>query len=543
MESCNNLIQQAENVEAFLNIFEQLKEIKTIHSELRAISILLISTEKNNLEYKKIRANVLDASAEFKILNTNIEELIANTSEEILDQIYLSRPDLEQYLKAIDSKLSTKLSYDTEKVIERIVNDNFKGWEVVFKQSFYGTTPESSIPRTYYQFVQSENRKQDLIKVLDDNKTYLSATLNNVIGYKSTLYDLKGWEDCRYEALLDNKVLSFTVDNMWNQISEEIELQNTVLNMKESMTHNKNSDWITAISPISSDLKLENINIDLNQAKEHLMKAFEPFDKDLSQFVQTLFNKNWIEAAYSNEKVDDAFCVFLAVSKEPRIYMNYKNTLEDLIILSHEVGHAYHYYKMKDLTVYEQITSVSFDESIALFTEHIMMNYLVDLFNEVEVKRYILERKLQFSSVFLIDIHVRYLFELGLYKSRKHGNLSSDDMNGIMDRAQKKVIPHLKHTFSEYWMIKPHLYNWNASFYNFPYTLGYLISVELVRNLSSQHPLSLSELLEKSGESSFEKLVFDTFNLNLSDPRCWKSTLEAIHSELKQIDHDIRVLG
>ena len=83
----------------------------------------------------------------------------------------------------------------------------------------------------------------------------------------------------------------------------------------------------------------------------------------------------------------------------------------------------------------------------------------------------VLEAQIQGAAQVVVDIYSRYLFEKEVFERRAEAELSADDFNEIMERAQKAAYGDgLDERYLQkfMWTWKPHYYSSGLSFYNFP---------------------------------------------------------------------------
>jgi oligoendopeptidase F len=542
-------LEHANSYNLTVKLIDEVQETKSLHSELRSISILLVSQDKSNNNHQQFRMNVLSMSSKFHKMMNRFDEFVSKLPLELMNEIKGSHPHILHYLLNRKNHLTSKLSYDIEQQIENVSTNSYKAWEAIFNNAYHSPKNEQTIHGLYSALTKFNNeeekqeRRNSLDQILKDRAPQLSITLNSITGYRADLYKARRWVDHKTEALFHNQITAKSIENMWEQVSRRKNLTKLFFNTKRSILQNEDLNWFNITNTVTPVFKKENIS--LNEAKEILIKAFNEFDSALGHFTELAFNRGWIDAEYSELKMDDAYCVYLPVTEEPRVYMNFKNSIEDVITLAHELGHAYHYYQMRELPIFAQMTAVSFDEAIALFTENLLMTYLIKNSKEQSSKQYILERKLQYAAIFFIDIYVRYLFEEDLYLKRIKEYLSIDEINKIMLKAQKTVLPNIHEYFPEYWMVKPHFFNTSMPYYNFPYTLGYLISIGLFNKFQIKKENNIKDFnafLFNSGMKDLNELMLDFFKLDLECSNCWDEAFDTIHKELNELSNSLEML-
>ena len=92
-------------------------------------------------------------------------------------------------------------------------------------------------------------------------------------------------------------------------------------------------------------------------------------------------------------------------------------------------------------------------------------------------KALILDTEVNHGAIYLMDIPVRYEFERALYEERDNGVLNPTRLKELMVQTQEKVFGDtLDEKDPYFWASKLHFYITGVTFYNFPYTFGYLLS-------------------------------------------------------------------
>lgn len=88
---------------------------------------------------------------------------------------------------------------------------------------------------------------------------------------------------------------------------------------------------------------------------------------------------------------------------------------------------------------------------------------------------------------------------------------------------------------SMFWASKLHFYKTSISFYNYPYTFGYLFS-SAVYNMFKQQGESFlpkyEEFLRQSGSGSVEDVSSKVLNINIQDPKFWSEAIQALKEPL-----------
>jgi oligoendopeptidase F len=151
----------------------------------------------------------------------------------------------------------------------------------------------------------------------------------------------------------------------------------------------------------------------------------------------------------------------------------------------------------------------------------------------------VLEAQIQGAGQTVVDIYSRYLFEKEVFERREQAELSADELNEIMLRAQKAAYGDgLDERYLQkfMWTWKPHYYDTGRSFYNFPYAFGMLFATGLYAIYQQRGPAFVADyknLLASTGEASAADLA-KRFGIDIRKPRFWEDSLAIIGRRIER---------
>jgi oligoendopeptidase F len=151
----------------------------------------------------------------------------------------------------------------------------------------------------------------------------------------------------------------------------------------------------------------------------------------------------------------------------------------------------------------------------------------------------VLEAYIQNASQIVVDIYSRYLFEKEVFERRAEAELSADDFNEIMERAQKATYGDgLDERYLQkfMWTWKPHYYSPGLSFYNFPYAFGLLFATGLYAIYQQRGAAFVEDyksLLASTGEASAVDLAA-RFGINIRTKKFWEDSLAIIGKRIER---------
>jgi oligoendopeptidase F len=223
--------------------------------------------------------------------------------------------------------------------------------------------------------------------------------------------------------------------------------------------------------------------------------------------------------------------------------MTFNGAMGDVQTLAHELGHTFHSYLMRKMRPWAADYPMTLAETASTFAENLVTNAALKNPETSDAARVsILDQRLQDSSAFLLNIPMRFDFESSFYEQRKSGELSVRALQELMLDAQRKnygesIDPAQLDPW--FWASKLHFYITEISFYNFPYTFGYLFSMGIFARFLAEGPEFLTRyesLLMQTGSAPAEKVALDALGVDLQKPEFWNASIDLIAQDWKSFD-------
>jgi oligoendopeptidase F len=221
--------------------------------------------------------------------------------------------------------------------------------------------------------------------------------------------------------------------------------------------------------------------------------------------------------------------------RESRILSNFDGSFDQVSTLAHELGHGFHnecaYQTNK--TVLQQLTPMTLAETASTMCETIVTEAALASTQDPQEELAVLEAQLINAAGIIVDIYSRYLFEKEVFERREQSELSADDFNDIMERAQKETYGDgLDERYLQkfMWTWKPHYYSPNLSFYNYPYAFGLLFAIGLYAIYQQRGEAFVEDyknLLASTGEETAAKLA-KRFGIDITKRKFWDDSLAII---------------
>ncbi|MEE2789440.1 MAG: M3 family oligoendopeptidase [Myxococcota bacterium] len=377
---------------------------------------------------------------------------------------------------------------------------------------------------------------------LSEQRHILAASLNAIAGRRITLQKWRGSERVLDEALHASKMSQASLDAMLNVASARRSIPRRYLKLKAELMGASTIGFPDLEAPLELGPALR---FNWDEAKDVVLRAFGAYHDDLRAFAATMFDGRHIEAEARPGKRAGAFCVSSARAKQSKVFMTYRDAMGDMRTLAHELGHAYHNHVMKDMRYTARLYPSTLAETASIFAEQLLGDALIDdPASTPLLKLHVLSARLQEACVYLLNIPMRFEFEEAFYERRESGPLSADQLCTLMHDTQCRVYgdvldPELSDPW--FWASKLHFFLTGISFYNYPYTFGYLFSLgvraEAQRIGAEAFQPRLIELLGMTGQGTVEQVAADVLGVDLTDEAFWHASIDQVENNLAAFEH------
>lgn len=510
----------------------------------------------------------------------------------ILSEFYVNFPQYRKYEFSINEMLEDDihtLSPELEGIIAKLQQTGGRAWDRLHEQLISNLKD----PETGKLFNELRNdayspdarlRKeswQKEIALLKQNEIAFAASLNNLKGETLSLLEERSWNCAIDRALSSSRMKKETLDALIAAIEESLPQWRRYLKAKAEYLKNHNATASTncgkekglafydLFAPLdgntasdgntntagqtetgcntatpsatnnraASEESLLSKNWTFDEARDYIIREFASFSPKMGEFAQNAFDRNWIDARVHPGKVGGAYCQDFYVQKESRVLSNFTGAFSDIITLAHELGHAFHFFCIKDKDYRNANYPMTLAETASTFAETIVkQDILKTASKEDRIK--ILELDLQDTCQVLVDILCRFYFERSVFEERQNGELTSEDFCRLMAHAQERSYGDgLSAERHEYmWAVKSHYYSVDLDFYNFPYAFGQLFAAGLYSRYKKEGKAFVDiycNLLSDTGSMSCEDLCFKAgFDITKKD--FWKSGIDFYINEIEQ---------
>jgi pepF/M3 family oligoendopeptidase len=373
------------------------------------------------------------------------------------------------------------------------------------------------------------------IKALESVREPLAACMNGVKGFNNVLNQRRGRKDAIHPSLETSRIDRATLEAMLSAMQSSFPTFRRYLKAKARRFNKKSLPWWDLFAPVGK----YNQKYSWSESRDFILDNFGSFSGDLATFAKHAFDQNWIDAEPRNGKRGGAFCMRIPDVEESRVLCNFDGSLDQVSTIAHELGHAYHIecQKGKKFLLYQ--TPMTLAETASIFCETIIMESALEAASSPDQELAILETILIGDTQVIVDISSRYMFEKEVFGRRENADLSADELCEIISQAQKTTYGEgldENHLHPYMWAWKPHYYQEDISFYNYPYAFGLLFSTGLYaiyQQRGMEFVPQLQDLLASTGLGSAADLA-SRFDIDIRSIDFWEDSLEVIRQRIER---------
>jgi oligoendopeptidase F len=327
-----------------------------------------------------------------------------------------------------------------------------------------------------------------------------------------------------------------TLDAMYRAIRDNIEVARDIFRAKGHALGRTGIAMFEREAPLPLP---DSTRVGWDEGAAMVEKAFRGVYPDLAAYYRSMLERRWIESEIRPGKSPGAFCSGSPLTREQRVYMTFNGTLGDVRTLAHEVGHAWHTHVMKELRPFNRGYPATLAETASTFGEHI---YAEGVYRDPAVtdaaKLPMLDAELNGAAILLLDIMVRFEFEKRFHEERERGEVPVSRLKELMVTTQREVFGDALVAGGEdpyFWASKLHFYLTGISFYNYPYTVGFLLARSLWLRLKEEGRSFLpkyEEFLRLTGSDTVEGAVRRAIGADTTKPEFWAKAVQSLAEPL-----------
>lgn len=534
-------------LEEYIKRYSKLTELISKIGAFIELSISVNTKDTEALRYSDIFEKKLTHMVE---ASTKVERYISTIDniEDIIEKSELLKAH-EYVLKSIVEQSKYLLSDKEESIIANMKNTGSNAWSKLkdnLISSLMVEIKENDEVKEYPLTVvlnMAEDKSEEVRKrayeaeIASYKKVEegVAAALNGIKGEVLTVCDFRGYKSPLEKTLLDSRMDEESLNAMLDAMKESLPVFRKYLRRKAEMLGHKNGlPFYDLYAPISNaDMKFT-----YDEGAKFVVKNFRTFSDNLGDFAQKAIDNNWIDVEPREGKVGGAFCAGLHFIGESRILLNYSGSFGDVVTMAHELGHGFHGECLKNEAILNSEYPMPIAETASTFCETIIKKAAIKEANKDEALA-ILEAEICDCTQVIVDIYSRFLFEKSVFEARKESALTVSQIKELMLEAQREAYgdgldEEYLHPYM--WAWKPHYYDADYNYYNFPYAFGLLFAKGLYAEYLKKGESFTSEyerLLSITGKNKIADITKEV-GIDIHNKEFWRNSLKTIEEDIEK---------
>ena len=544
------------NLEAWERIVLSFEDAVTRLRHLGSYVSCITSADANNEDFAAEEGALSLLDARMAKILVELQRGFKTPSDEVFET-FTSRPALRNAryrITRIREQSRHTMSTEEEHLASDLGVDGIEAWGRLYdrisgKLTFDMTYPDGrreQVPMSQRRaLMEHPDRRVRRAAFEGGNEAWASietvpaAALNAIGGTRLTLYRHRGMDHYLDKALFQAAISRETLDAMFEAVFAEIDVARGILAYKARLMGGDTLGWYDLSAPLTVEHQDEP---SWEDARALVHRAFAAGYPALAVYTNEAFDRKWIDWSPRPGKRPGAFCTGSPLTKESRVYMTYNDNMGDVLTLAHELGHAFHGHLMREERTLNRAYPMTLAESASTFGEMLLMRGLLEEPDvSAETRAFLLNLEASDGATYLMDIPVRFEFEKAFHEERADGEVGVSRLKEMMVETQRRVLGDVldpEDGDPYFWASKLHFYITDTTFYNFPYTFGYLLSRGLFAQYEKEGPEFLpryEQYLKLTGSDTAENVVRQTIGLELTEPGFWSDAIRGLEGVLDQL--------
>lgn len=361
----------------------------------------------------------------------------------------------------------------------------------------------------FIPFMENENRQvrkdayEALYSVYEGFKNTLTSTLAGEL--KSNIFNskMRKYESSRHASLDDNNIPLEVYDNLIESIHDNLGTMHEYMDIRKEILGVDKLHMYDIYTPIVKDVDFK---YTYDEGVELIKEALKPLGEEYMEHMVEGFDSRWVDVYETRGKRSGAYSGG-SYDSDPFILLNYKETLDNVFTVAHEMGHSMHSFLTRKYQPYIYGSYSIFLAEVASTTnELLLLNYMLENAKNEDEKRYLLNHYIESFRTTVFRQTMFAEFEMIINKYLEDGGaLTSDYLCETYKKLNElyygpDVVMDDKIAIE--WARIPHFY---YNFYVFQYATGFSAAVDFSTKIIKEGKPAVDKYLEflKSGSSEY----------------------------------------
>lgn len=490
-------------------------------------TLTFIQSELLHLNNEMLEAFIKEEN-EIEVFKLLLEEIIASKKHRLL-------PETEEALAALGEVTSAPYRiYQTSKAadlkFDSFEDENGKELENSFAmfENLYEFSPNHTVRKQAYE---------SFTKTLTQYKNTYASIYATQVKKEVALSKLRNYDSVTQMLLEDHKVSLEMYHNQLNIIFKELAPHmRRLADLKKKQLGLETIHFYDLKAPLDPDF---NPSTTYEEARETILKSLEIMGPDYISIMEKAFDERWIDYSDNVGKSTGAFCSS-PYGVHPYILISWQDTMRNAFVLTHELGHAGHfYYANKYQRVVNTRPSMYFVEAPSTFNEMLLGQYLLKQTNDPQMKRWVILQLLgtyyhNFVTHLLEGEFQRRVYELAEKGTPLTASIFCEVKGNVLKEFWGDSV-EIDEGASLTWMRQPHYY---MGLYPYTYSAGLTASTAISRRIESEGQPVIDAWIEvlKTGGSKKPVELLKMAGVDLTTSAPIKEAVEYVGSLVTELE-------
>lgn len=535
-----------------LNLYELLLE-KTL--KVYTYARMKRDEDNRNTKYQGLTDKAQNLYIKMESASSFFTPEILQISEEEFNKYYDEKDELKKYKHYLSEILRHKdhvLSMEEEQIVAKAgeiahasqdIFTMLNNADMKFPTIIDENGEEIEVTHgNYIQLMENSNRKirEDAFYALYDTyskfKNTLATTFSSNLKKDNFFAKVKKHPNSISAALFNNNIPLDVYDKLIETVHENLHLMHRYVKLRKKMLGLDELHMYDLYVPIVKDVEMP---VNYEKAQEIIIKGLAPLGEEYVSILKSGFDNRWIDVYENAGKTSGAYS-WGTYDSYPFILMSYKDNVNSMFTLAHEMGHSIHsYYTAKNQPYIYSDYKIFVAEVASTVNEALVMDHMLKNITDLNEKMYLLNYYLeQFRGTVYRQTMFAEFEKITHEKIERGEALTADDLNNIYhDLNVKYYGPDIvvdSHIDIE-WARIPHFYN---SFYVYQYATGYSAAIALSKKILEEGESAANKYVDflKSGSSDYSINVLKKAGVDMTSPEPIKSALKVFEALLDEIE-------
>jgi oligoendopeptidase F len=538
-----------------------MRELRMILGWVSTYASLAAAADQKDQEAQERDLRIESLIAKVSSRLSFVDSQLAVTPDPLLKEATIIRDENKGYLEEIIRKKPHMLSQDTERTLSALstaLESPYRVYNTAKLADLTFSPFEAKGNQHELSFLSFEGRWEyekdveirraafnSFSRKLSEYQHTMAAAYQTQVSKEKTMSELRGFpsvfEYLLHEQRVDRSLYDRQIDLIVENLAPHMRRYARLLKRVHGLDKMTYADLKIDIDPEYQP------EVTIEDAKNILTEALSILGEDYTDMLKKAFEERWIDFPENDGKSTGAFCS-TPYGSHPFVLLTWSEKMADMFTLSHELGHAGHFYLThKEQSIFNSEPSLYSIEAPSTMNELLLAKYLLEGTEDIRRKRWILSSlvsKTYYHNfvTHLLEAH----YQREVYRIIDEGGSVSAP---LLNQLKKRTLEifwgedvELTDGAELTWMRQPHYY---MGLYPYTYSAGLTIATEVNKRIQKHGQPAVDDWIEvlKLGGTKDPAGLAAVAGVDISTEKPLLNTIEHIGyliDEIERLTDDIQ---